>query len=321
MVLSSFLDRYLAKLAFGDRATSMMRVQTGLCYLISSLLWLGAITWLETLGAGAKTAVQGSSAAPAVLVQNQHEDVGRSASEFSDCAVACPLMVVIPAGKFTMGSPENEAGRTAGEGPQHEVTIAEPLAISKCEVTFDQWDACVAAAACPSAEGAWGRGAMPVINVSWDDAKVYVAWLSRLTGKAYRLPSEAEWEYAARADSTTRYSWGDEPGIGNANCNGCAGAAILQTVPVGSFRSNAFGLFDMLGNVWEWVEDIWHDSYVGAPIDGSAWLEAGDPNYRVIRGGSWHNEPELVRAAFRVDRESKVRFDTLGFRVAREVRP
>jgi formylglycine-generating enzyme required for sulfatase activity len=157
--------------------------------------------------------------------------------------------------------------------------------------------------------------------VSWDDAKLYVAWLSRVTGKAYRLPSEAEWEYAARAGSTTRYSWGDEPGIGNANCNGCADTAILQTLSVGSFRPNAFGLFDMLGNVWEWVEDIWHDSYVGAPVDGAAWLESGDPNYRVIRGGSWHNETELVRAAIRRERESKVRFDTLGFRVVREARP
>jgi formylglycine-generating enzyme required for sulfatase activity len=109
--------------------------------------------------------------------------------------------------------------------------------------------------------------------------------------------------------------------MGNANCNGCDGAPILQTAPVGSFRSNTFGLFDMHGNVWEWVEDIWHDSYDGAPVDGSAWLQGGDANYRVIRGGSWHNETELVRAAVRFERESKVRFDTLGFRVARSMTP
>jgi len=162
---------------------------------------------------------------------------------------------------------------------------------------------------------------MPVINVSWDDAKQYVAWLSRIAGEEYRLLSEAEWEYAARAGSNTAYSWGAEPGTGNANCNGCGRATMLQTVPVGSFRPNVFGLFDMQGNVWEWVEDVWHDSYVGAPVDGSAWLPGGDGNYRVIRGGSWHNETEIVRAAVRRERESKVRFDTLGFRVARNMRP
>ena len=220
-----------------------------------------------------------------------------------------------------MGSPEGEVGRTDGEGPKHEVTIAKPFAVSKYEVTFDQWDACVAAAACPRAKDAWGRRNMPVINVSWDDAQMYVAWLSRLTGKEYRLLTEAEWEYAARAGSKTRYLWGDEPGIGNANCDGCGGASILQTAPVGSFRPNAFGIYDMEGNVWEWVEDVWHDNYEGAPADGSAWLEGGDANYRVIRGGSWHNVTELVRTAIRFKRERKVQFDTLGLRVARSIRP
>jgi formylglycine-generating enzyme required for sulfatase activity len=297
-----------------------MRTKTALICIISSLFWLGALTWVET-GAPAETAKQRSSAAPIVLTQNQAKGVGKAVSEFRDCAVACPLMVVIPAGTFTMGSSENEVGRTAGEGPQHEVTIAEPLAVSEYEITFDQWDACVEAAGCPSAKDAWGRGVMPVINVSWDDAKLYVAWLSRVTGKKYRLLSEAEWEYATRSGSNTRYWWGDEPGIGNSNCNGCNDGPILQTAPVGSFRPNTFGLFDMHGNVWEWVEDIWHDSYDGAPVDGSAWLQGGDANYRVIRGGSWHNETELVRAAVRFDRERKVRFDTLGFRVGRSMRP
>jgi formylglycine-generating enzyme required for sulfatase activity len=201
------------------------------------------------------------------------------------------------------------------------VVIAEPFAVSKYEVTFDQWDACVAAAACPRVKDAWGRGNMPVINVSWDNAKMYVAWLSRLTGKKYRLLTEAEWEYAARAGSNTRYSWGDEPGIGNANCDGCGGPWTMQTAPVGSFRPNAFGVCDMEGNVWEWVEDIWHDSYEGAPADGSAWLQGGDPTYRVIRGGAWHNETELIRVAIRFKRNRKVQFDTLGFRVARTIAP
>jgi len=297
----------------------MTRTETALFYVLSSLLWLGAHTSMETAGAAGEPALQGLSAA---LTMEQEKRVAETAgAEFKECAVACPLMVVIPPGQFIMGSPEDEVGRTGNEGPRHDVAIAEPFAVSKYEVTFDQWDACVAAAACPRAKDAWGRGIMPVMGVSWGDAKLYVAWLSRLTGKNYRLLTEAEWEYAARAGSSTRYAWGDEPGIGNANCNGCGGASTLQAAPVGSFRPNAFGLHDMEGNVWEWVEDIWHDSYEGAPADGSAWLRGGDATYRVIRGGSWHNETELVRAATRFKRHSKVQFDTLGFRVARTMRP
>ena len=201
------------------------------------LIWLGACSCVETAGAVAETAAQRFSAAPTVLTIEQEENlVNAGGSEFTDCAVACPLMVVIPAGKSTIGSSEDEPGRTKGEGPQHEVSIAKAFAASKYEVTFVQWDACVAAAACPRVKDAWGRGNMPVINVSWGDAKLYVAWLSRLTGKEYRLLTEAEWEYAARAGSNTRYSWGDEPGISNANCNGCGSAWTLQTAPVGSFR-------------------------------------------------------------------------------------
>ena len=291
-------------------------------HLLLGLFWFGACSCVGTAGALAETAVQQFSAAPTVLTIEQEKTLGSAAgSEFKECAVACPLMVVIPPGKFTMGSSEDEAGRTKGEGPQHEVTIVKAFAASKYEVTFDQWDACVAAAACPSVKDPWGRGNMPVINVSWGDAKLYVAWLSRLTGKEYRLLTEAEWEYAARAGSNTRYSWGDEPGVSNANCSGCGGAWTVQTAPVGSFRPNPFGMYDMEGNVWEWVEDIWHDSFEGAADNGAAWLQGGDPTYRVIRGGSWHNETELVRAAIRFKRHSKVQFDTLGFRVARTMGP
>jgi formylglycine-generating enzyme required for sulfatase activity len=136
----------------------------------------------------------------------------RLGSEFKECANGCPVMIVIPAGKFIMGSPENEPDRDTSEGPLHEVTIAKPFAVSKFEVTFEEWDACVVAAACPRAPDGWGRGEMPVINVSWRDAKQYVAWLSQLTGKEYRLLTEAEWEYAARAGANTRYSWGEDRG-------------------------------------------------------------------------------------------------------------
>jgi formylglycine-generating enzyme required for sulfatase activity len=232
-------------------------------------------------------------------------------------------MIVIPAGKFIMGSPENESDREANEGPPHEVTVAKPFAVSKFEVTFEEWDACVAAAACPRVPDSWGRGEMPVINVSWRDAKQYVGWLSQLTGKEYRLLTESEWEYAARAGANTRYSWGDDPGMGNANCDGCGSRWDLQqTAPVGSFKPNALGLYDMHGNVWEWVEDSWHENYEGAPTDGSAWLRGGDPSFRVVRGGSWRNESaRSVRAAVRAQRHANVRFDTLGFRVARTIRP
>ena len=242
-------------------------------------------------------------------------------SHFKECANGCPVMIVIPAGKFMMGSPDNEPDRIASEGPQHEVTLARPFAVSRFEVTFDEWDACAAAAACPPLADGWGRGQMPVINVSWGDAKLYVAWLSQLTGAEYRLLTEAEWEYAARAGATTRYWWGDDPNMGHANCNGCGSQWDgQQTAPVGSLRPNAWGLYDMHGNVWEWVEDSWHENYRGAPADGSAWL-GSDPDYRIVRGGSWRNETEVVRAAARVRRNVHVRFDTLGFRVARTIAP
>jgi len=258
---------------------------------------------------------------PAALTTEQEQAAGPG-SEFRECASGCPTMIVVPAGKFTMGAPESDPDREASEVPQHEVSVAKPFAVSKFEVTFAEWDACVAATACAPAEDHWGRGDLPVINVSWHDARRYADWLSRATGKAYRLLSEAEWEYAACAGAATLYSWGDELGMGNANCQGCGSPWDLrQTAPVGSFKPNAFGLYDMHGNVWEWVEDAWHASYQGAPADGSAWLAGADPDYRVVRGGSWRNEGRSLRAANRVSRNVKVKFDTLGFRVARTIGP
>ncbi len=166
---------------------------------------------------------------PTVLtVEQEKAKAAKPGSDFKECANGCPVMIVIPAGKLIMGSPENESDRNATEGPQHEVTVAKPFAVSKFEVTFEEWDACVAAAACPRVTDHWGRGEMPVINVSWGDAKQYLGWLSQLTGKEYRLLTEAEWEYAARADANTRYSWGHDPGMGNANCDGCGSQWDLQ---------------------------------------------------------------------------------------------
>src|SRR5262249_18884895 len=181
----------------------------------------------------------------------------KAGSDFKECANGCPMMIVIPAGKFIMGSPENESDRRASESPPHEVAIAKPFAVSKFEVTFEDWDACAAAAACARVPDSWGRGQMPVINVSWNDAKQYVGWLSQLTGKDYRLLTEAEWEYAARAGANTPFSWGDDPGIGNANCDECGSQwDRKQTAPAGSFKPNALGLYDTHGNVWEWVEMV-----------------------------------------------------------------
>jgi formylglycine-generating enzyme required for sulfatase activity len=261
---------------------------------------------------------------PSVLtVEQEKKQAAEQRSEFTECGTGCPRMVVVPAGKFTMGSPTSETGHDESENPQHEVTIAKPFAVGKTEVTVAEWDACVAAGACQKAsDNGWGKGDQPAINVSWDDAKQYVAWLSRITGKEYRLLSEAEWQYAARAGTTTTYSWGDVIGKNNANCDGCGSQwDNKQTVPVGSFKPNAWGLYDMHGNVFEWVEDPWHDSYKGAPTGGSPWVEDGDANLRVVRGGSWNSVPQLLRAAGRVGSSADNRDDYLGFRLARTLNP
>ena len=232
-------------------------------------------------------------------------------------------MVVVPAGEFMMGSPAGEEGRYDDEGPQRKVTIARPFAVGKFEVTFAEWDACVAAAAAstsPSDQG-WGRGKRPVINVSWEDiTKEYLPWLSRKTGKTYRLLTEAEWEYAARAGTTTPFSTGTTITAEQANFDGesarqqCQG--ITKTVEVGSFPPNAFGLHDMHGNVWEWVQDCYKDGYAGAPSDGSAVPDAaGCP--RVLRGGAWSNEARALRSASRHREASHMRDADFGFRLAR----
>jgi formylglycine-generating enzyme required for sulfatase activity len=197
-------------------------------------------------------------------------------------------MTVVPIGRLAMGSSASEPGYVVDEGPQHTVTFAQQFAVAQFELTFDEWNACVAAGGCngyrPSDEG-WGRGNRPVINVSWIDAKAYVAWLAKVTNKTYRLLSEAEYEYATRAWTTTKYPWGDDIGKNKANCKGCGSQwDDKQTAPVGSFAANGFGLYHMVGNVWAWTEDCYHDSYKGAPTDGSAWT-IGDCSSRVIRGG------------------------------------
>ena len=238
-------------------------------------------------------------------------------TKWRDCET-CPEMVVVPPGSFRMGSPPGEEGRRDNEGPVHGVTIAEPFAVGVYEVTFAEWDACARAGGCrglPDERG-WGRAKRPVINVSWKDAKVYVEWLSAVTGKAYRLLSESEWEYAARAGTRGPYHFG--PAISKAQAKYVTGGRYRwKTVPVGSFPGNRFGLHDVHGNVWEWVEDCWHDDYAGAPSDGSAWTSGGDCSVRVLRGGSWSSGARILRSAFRFKYFSELRSGDFGFRVAR----
>ena len=226
-------------------------------------------------------------------------------------------MVSIPGGTFRMG--DLNGGGNDRERPVHSVTVPA-FKLGKHEVTFAQWDACVADGGCggyqPDDKG-WGRGNRPVIYVSLDDVQGFIRWLNSKTGGNFRLPTEAEWEYAARAGSTTAYSWGNSIGSNRANCDGCGSRWDYdRTAPVGSFSANAWGLHDMHGNVGEWVQDCWNDSYVGAPTDGSAWISS-DCAWRVVRGGSWINYPRDQRSARRV-LAIWPRIHTLGFRLAQD---
>ncbi len=205
------------------------------------------------------------------------------------------------------------------EKPVHQVDIQESFAIGKYEVTFAQYGMFTKSTGrvIPSDNG-YGRGGRPVINVSWGDAQAYVDWLSKQTGQVYRLPTEAEWEYAARGDTQTDYFWGNSIGKKNANCYGCSGGFDnKKTAEVGHYQANALGVFDMHGNVWEWVQDCWHDRYDGAPQDGTAWEEK-ECDARVLRGGSWKNYPLFIRSSNRDWYEPNRSSNQFGFRVVRQ---
>ncbi|TDU28152.1 formylglycine-generating enzyme required for sulfatase activity [Panacagrimonas perspica] len=254
-------------------------------------------------------------------------------SVWRDCADT-PEMVTMPGGSFLMG----ELGETGllYERPIREVQI-KPFAMGRYEVTFIEWDDCHAAGFCmtrPDDKG-WGRGFHPVINVTWVDAQQYVAWLSRKTGQSYRLPTEAEWEYAARAGTTSSFPWGESLAAtcDYANAFDISGHnerpnwfwsvfcvdGYAYTAPVGSFPPNPWGLYDMQGNVWEWTQDCWHSDYTGAPTDGSAWISGGECEKRVNRGGGWGNHPRTLRVAKR-DADSATGYgDAFGFRVVRDL--
>ena len=254
---------------------------------------------------------------------------GQPGTRIRDCE-ACPELAVVPAGSFMMGSPASEWGRFNNEGPQRRVTIAEPFAVGVYEVTFREWDACVSEGGCngyrPDGWG-WGRGGRPVINVSWDDVRAYAKWLSQRTGKHYRLLSESEWEYVARAGTTGPFHTGSTISSDQANYDssytygsGQKGRYRGQTVQVGTFAPNAFGLHEVHGNVWEWTQDCWNDRYTGAPTDSRAW-ETGECERRVLRGGSWGDVPWLLRSADRDKNDSSIRDLKIGFRIARTLTP
>jgi formylglycine-generating enzyme required for sulfatase activity/energy-coupling factor transporter ATP-binding protein EcfA2 len=233
-----------------------------------------------------------------------------------------PEMVVIGPGTFMMGSTHSDMQSFDGERPAHQVTIEKPFAIGKYEVTFAEYDRFAQTTGRLPNDKGWGRGKRPIIFVSWQDANAYAEWLSEKTGKRYRLPAETEWEYAARADSQTRYWWDNQIGGKQANCDGCGSQWDNQkTAPVGKFPANEFGLHDTAGNVWEWVQDCWHDNFESAPKDERAWTEedGGDCNARVIRGGSWDSDSAWVRSAQRGGGRPDYRSGSIGFRLARDL--
>jgi len=235
---------------------------------------------------------------------------------FQDCDV-CPEMTVIPAGSFIMGSD----GRHKYERPSHKVTIAKPFAMGIYEVTFDEWQACFDDGGCSRVpdDHKWGKGRRPVMNISWYETQPYVEWLSKKTGHTYRLPTEAEWEFAARGGTTTEFWWGDKVGENLANCRDCKSQWSKKgSAPVGSFAPNPFGLYDVHGNEWEWLEDCWNPTHEGAPGDGSARMD-GNCDLRVMRSGSWYYFSKNIRSAWRFKNDARVKSYGIGMRVMREL--
>jgi len=229
-----------------------------------------------------------------------------------------PKMIKVPQGSYRMGDIQ-QSNHDGGERPVHAVNISE-FSVSRYEVSFAQYDKFSNATGHPKAnDNGWGRGNQPVINISWEDAKAYTQWLSKETAGRYRLITESEWEYIARAGSDKKFTWGSRPGRNKANCKGCGSKwDRKKTAPVGSFKANKFGIYDLHGNVWEWTEDCWSETYQGAPNDGSANL-TGSCNHRVLRGGSWNNYPSFMRSANRDQYEISEKTNMFGFRVVRDI--
>ncbi|MFN0219883.1 MAG: SUMF1/EgtB/PvdO family nonheme iron enzyme [Hyphomicrobium sp.] len=273
------------------------------------------VTTASTLGPAAKPASQPTEPVREAMLRSDDQpsnlkdaEATRAGRVFRDCPDLCPEMVVIAPGEFAMGADDGDVD----EGPVHKVTLARPFAAGRTEITFDEWDACVADGSCQhKPEADWGRGRQPVMRVSWDDVtKQFLPWLSRKAGAPYRLLTEAEWEYVARAGSSAPYATGDAINRRQAQFSD------RRTVDVGSFPVGKWGAFDMAGNVWEWVQDCHSDSYSGVPADGKAAPDAFDC-VRVMRGGSWLSKPDELRAANREWDRAGSRVNTIGFRVAR----
>ncbi len=333
--LSHGLVPQLAEVQAGVLPTGRLRVwlresgRTGSVFRDPLDRPLGAGEW-ERIRAGleeddARQPQSGEKPSPALVptvpadVKDSRVVVVRRSEENPSPVVSQPIepdMIELPGGSFRMGCVSGK-GCQDDEKPVHEVEI-RPFAIGRYEVTFEEYDryAEVTGRKRPDDEG-WGRGRRPVINVSWDDATAYAQWLSERTGRRYRLPSESEWEYAARAGTETEYWWGDGLGKNRANCARCGSEwDNKQTAPVGSFEPNPWDLYDTAGNVWEWARDCWHPSYHGAPVDGSSW-ESGDCTGRVVRGGSWDIGSVYVRSATRDRFRPDIASSGLGFRLAR----
>ena len=234
---------------------------------------------------------------------------------FRDCP-DCPEMVVVPPGTFNMGSPATDGEADAEEQPQRQVMITTAFAVGRAPVTFAEWDVCVSDGWCPKAnDKGWGRGNRPVINVNWDDAQQFLGWLRFKSGKVYRLPEETEFEYFARAGTSTRYWWGNTVGVNNANCRNCSSAwDNRMTAPVTSFKANPFGLADTQGNVWQWMQDCWR-SEKRAP------QSTDNCEFRVVRGGAWNRKARSLRSANRARMTTIGRTADVGFRVVRNMAP
>jgi formylglycine-generating enzyme required for sulfatase activity len=327
--------------------------------LVSAIGWFGSRLWAPPVRE--MTAVTTDQPAYGLdkPLSLERERALKAKDSFRECD-DCPEMVVVPVGSFTMGSPDGEKDRSKDEGPQHVVTISRSFAVGKVHVSIDQFAAfvkdsgyqagttCYKWASTRTSDGSWRdpgfaqEGSHPVVCVSWDDANAYAKWLAKKTGKPYRLLSEAEWEYAARGRTSPgtypRFWFGNDEKDLCRNGNGADQKArdsieaaknwtiapcndgYAYTSPAGHYELNAFGLYDMAGNAWQWTADCYHDSYGGAPADGSAWT-TGTCALRVLRGGSWNNDPQILRSADRVRNRPVFRSNFVGFRVARTLTP
>lgn len=249
-------------------------------------------------------------------VQAQAEEQRAPPTVFQDCPT-CPKMIPLGPGSFIMGDDDTYKY----EVPAHPVQIDYHFALGQFEVTFEEWEACAKELGCKAApdDHGWGKGLYPIINLTYADIQDYLKWISDKTKQTYRLPSEAEWEYAARAGTTTAYWWGDEVGINNANCRRCGSQwSGHGSAPAGSFKPNPWGFYDMNGNAWEWVADCWSPHYLGAPADGSARMD-GNCKEPVTRGGSWYYFPKLSRSAYRYKNPQNVFSYNISFRVLKEM--